>query len=70
MKSKVYSISDADFINLVKSKYTYSDVLRELGLGTRGGSSTDALKRRIKELNIDIAHFNRHGRRLSSKEKQ
>lgn len=61
MKSKIYSISDTDFINLVKSKCTYSDVLRELGLGTRGGSSTDTLKRRIKELNIDITHFNRHG---------
>lgn len=58
--SKVYAISDADFINLVQSKFTYSDILRELGLGTRGGSSTDTLKRRIKELNIDVSHFNSH----------
>jgi 5-methylcytosine-specific restriction endonuclease McrA len=28
-----------------------------LGLQTKGGSSTDTLKRRIKELNCDISHF-------------
>lgn len=57
MKSKVYSISDEEFINLVKTKTTYSDILRELGLSTNGGSSTDVLKRRIKELNCSIEHF-------------
>lgn len=41
----------------MESKFTYSDVLRELGLSPRGGSSTDVLKERIKELNIDISHF-------------
>lgn len=61
MKSKVYSISDEDFIALVKSKTTYSDILRELGLGTNGGSSTDILKRRIKELNCSIEHFKAFG---------
>ena len=67
--SKVYAISDADFINLVQSKFTYSDILRELGLGTRGGSSTDALKRRIKELNVDISHFNK-GKNDSCKQRR
>ena len=57
-KSKVYSISDEDFIKLVKSKNTYSDILRALGLKTHGGSSTDILKRRIQELNCSIEHFN------------
>ena len=28
-----------------------------MGLGTKGGSSTDVLKRRISELNCDISHF-------------
>ena len=59
MKSKVYLISDEDFTNLVLSKTTYSDMLRELGLSTKGGSSTDILKRRIKELNIDTSHIGR-----------
>ena len=56
-KSKVYVPSDDDFISIVKNANSYSDCLRELGLGTRGGSSTDILKRRIKELNLSTDHF-------------
>ena len=55
--SKVYQVSDDDFIEIVKNAYSYSDCLRSLGLGTKGGSSTDTLKRRIKELHCDISHF-------------
>lgn len=57
MKSKVYSVSDKEFIEIISNSYTYSDCLRKLGLGTVGGNSTDVLKRRIKELNCDISHF-------------
>ncbi len=56
-RSKVYSISDEDFCKLVVSSNSYSDILRSLGLTTRGGSSTDILKKRIKELNCDTSHF-------------
>ena len=31
--------------------------MRALGLSTKGGSSTDVLKRRILELSCDISHF-------------
>ena len=55
--SKVYWVSDAEFMEIVKNSNTYSDCLRALGLGTKGGSSTDILKRRIKELGCDISHF-------------
>ena len=55
--SKVYQVSDADFIEIVKNSNTYSDCLRALGLGTKGGSSTDILKKRISELECDISHF-------------
>lgn len=55
--SKVYLVSDEEFIEIVKKSNTYSDCLRALGLGTKGGSSTDVLKRRISELNCDISHF-------------
>lgn len=55
--SKVYQVSDEDFIKIVQESNSYSDCLRALGLGTRGGSSTDVLKRRIKELNCSIEHF-------------
>ena len=55
--SKIYQVSDLDFIKIVKNANTYSDCLRALGLGTKGGSSTDILKRRITELECDISHF-------------
>ena len=61
MASKVYSISDDDFRKLVANSSTYSDCLRALGLGTNGGSSTDVLKRRIKELDCSTEHFQGHG---------
>ena len=62
MISKVYQVSDEEFKNIVNNSNSYSDCLRALGLGTRGGSSTDILKRRIKELNCAISHFNQKGK--------
>jgi hypothetical protein len=59
MKSKVYQVSDEEFKKIIANSYTYSDALRALGLGTSGGSSTDILKRRIRELNCSIEHFSR-----------
>lgn len=57
MKSKVYSISDDEFINLVENSKSYSDCLRNLGLTTKGGSSSKILKHRIFMLNISTKHF-------------
>ena len=56
-KSKIYQVSDEEFKNIIKNSLSYSDCLRTLGLTTKGGSSTDILKRRIKELNCSIEHF-------------
>ena len=58
MKSKVYQVSDEEFKTIIANNYSYSDCLRALGLCTRGGSSTDILKRRIQELNCSTEHFN------------
>lgn len=55
--SKVYLVSDEEFISIVQEANSYSDCLRALGLSTTGGSSTDVLKRRIAELKCDITHF-------------
>ena len=55
--SKVYQVSNEEFKRIVKTSNSYSDCLRALGLGTKGGSSTDILKRRIVELKCDISHF-------------
>lgn len=61
MVSKVYQVSDEQFREIVANSSTYSDCLRALGLGTKGGSSTDILKRRIAELNCSTEHFGRKG---------
>ena len=58
--SKIYSISDEQFHEIIKKNHTYSGCLRDLGLGTKGGNSTLLLKKRIKELNCDISHFTFH----------
>lgn len=57
--SKVYSLTDEEFVKMVEQAHNYSDCLRLLGLGTNGGSSTDVLKRRIQELNCSTEHFYR-----------
>ena len=59
MASKVYQVSDEQFKEIVANSNSYSDCLRTLGLGTKGGSSTDILKRRIKELDCSTEHFHR-----------
>lgn len=56
-QSKVYSISDDDFKLLVSQSFSYSEILRRLNLKTKGGSSTDVLKQRIRDLDCDISHF-------------
>lgn len=58
--SKVYAVNDEEFCRLVATNYSYSDILRALNLGTKGGSSTDLLKNRIKELGCSTEHFNKH----------
>lgn len=57
--SKVYQVSDEEFKSIIENSNSYSECLKKLGLGTRGGSSTDILKRRIKELNLSTNHFSR-----------
>lgn len=56
-KSKIYLISNEDFSCLVANSTSYSDILRKIGLTTRGGCSQTLLKKRIKDLNLDISHF-------------
>ena len=65
--SKVYQVSDEQFIQIVQKSNSYSDCLRALGLGTRGGSSTDILKRRISELNCSTEHFGKQKPSVTAK---
>lgn len=69
-KSKIKELTDKDFCTLVSQSYSYSDILRALNLGTKGGSSTDILKNRIKELGCSIEHFDRSKSRKVKKRTQ
>ena len=64
MISKVYQVSDEEFKTIIKNSQSYSDCLRALDLNTKGGSSTDVLKKRIRELNCSVEHFK--GKSISS----
>jgi hypothetical protein len=57
-RSKIYSLSCGEFKELVSRCSSYSEVLRELGLVSSGGSSSKGLKRRIEELSCCVDHFN------------
>ena len=59
-KSKIYSITDMEFIDLVKKSTCYSDILRAFGLATSGESSRKVLKIRIAELGCSTDHFVRY----------
>ena len=54
MKSKKYN--DEQFIEAVKNSLSMAEVMRILGLYV-GGSNYDTVKRKIKELNLDVTHF-------------
>ena len=63
--SKVYQVSNEEFCKIVSESYNYSDILRQLGLSTKGGSSTDIVKRRITELGCSIKHFGQKASKVS-----
>lgn len=65
-KSKVYSISEEEFRNLIKSSYSYREALLKLGY-CGSGRGYDIIKRRIKELNISIKHFSSFGKNSNNK---
>lgn len=65
-KSKVYLVSDEQFKEIVANANSYSDCLRALNLTTKGGSSTDILKKRISELECSIEHFQKQGKQSAN----
>lgn len=52
--------TDQQFIQAVKSSLSYAEVIRKLGLKV-AGSNYDTVKRKIKELNLDISHMTNQG---------
>ena len=52
--------SDEALIKAVKNNLSYAGVIRELSLVPAGGNYS-TIKRKIKELNLDISHFTGQG---------
>ena len=53
MKCLMYSISDEDFLSLIRRSGSIKDVLQELGYTNTSGQSNLLFHQRCKELNID-----------------
>lgn len=54
MKKRTWT--DEQFIEAVKTSKSYAQVIEKLGLKV-AGSNYDTVKRKIKELNLDISHM-------------
>ena len=48
--------TDEQFIEAVRTSFSYAEVLRKIGLKV-AGSNYDTVKRKITELNLDTSHM-------------
>ena len=55
-KSLITQCSDEEFINIIKSSFTYKEALEKLGYNHSGGAYI-TLRKRIKSLNISTEHM-------------
>lgn len=63
-RSAIWKIEREDFIKIVLSKNTYSEILSHFGLKLHGGNN-HTLKKRIQEEGIDISHLIEGRKRLN-----
>ena len=56
--SKVYQLSDEDFIQLIRKNHSWCGCARAIGLSPYGSNAKNQLKKRVEELQLDISHFN------------
>lgn len=56
MISKAYQIPEKDFIQIIKQSSSCAEAMRTMGYSCTTGGSHVTVKRRIKELNINIEH--------------
>ena len=66
-KSKIYNFSKEEFINIIQNSNSYAECCRKLGYSDRGSHGSEAIKKRCKELNIQISHFNQSGKSNSKR---
>lgn len=58
-KSKLYNISDEDFIKIVKESQSLTNCIFKCGLSIYGSHGRKVVKRRCEELNLDISHWDK-----------
>lgn len=58
--SKVYSISDEEFQQLIQHATSIRDVATKVGLCAAGSNAYYQIKKRCAELNLDLSHFNQN----------
>lgn len=61
VRNKLGTFSDDSFIKIVNESFSYSEILRKIGLTTNGGSSTKSIKQRINLLGLSVEHFKTNG---------
>ena len=61
-----YTWNKEEIKKAVNDSFSYREVLRKLNVPTSGNNAT-TLKRKIKEYNIDTAHFTFHSKQLKTK---
>lgn len=54
--SKAYQLPEEEFIKIIKESSSCAEAMRAMGYGCTTGNSHTTVKRRIKELNINIEH--------------
>ena len=57
MASIMDKYSDDEFIKIVQQSSSYKECLFNLGYHSNSGASTNRLKQKIQQLNIDVSHF-------------
>ena len=60
-RSKIWQVSDKEFIDIIKTSRLMKDALAAFGLENKG-SNYKTLKDRISQLGLDISHFRRNAR--------
>lgn len=59
-KSKVYQLSDNDFIKIIMESFSYAECARKIGLSAKSGNTISRIKDRCISLNLNTNHFNSH----------
>lgn len=59
-KSKIYEVSDSEFIKIVNDSNSFNGILKKFGM-SHGRGQQEILKKRCNELNLDVSRFNKNG---------